>query len=149
MDTAQIIQYSLTPAVMISSAALFLLGLQNRFSSLFARFRALNQERRSLSRLAERHHDEDERLKNILVQLDQLMQRVRRIKDAITSCYLAVLCFIGTSLCLFLSRYSSLRVGAVAVVTFLAGVLFIFAACLFLIFEVRLAFRILQIERKA
>ena len=77
LDAAQIIHYILTPAVMISSSALFLLGLQNRLSNLFSRFRALNHERRSLSQMASRSAKDNERLDNVVLQLDRLMRRVR------------------------------------------------------------------------
>ena len=53
-EIVQEIQYVLSPAVMVSSSALLLLGLQNKFSSLANRFRALNQEKRVLLQRAAR-----------------------------------------------------------------------------------------------
>ncbi|OGW90223.1 MAG: hypothetical protein A3A73_04880 [Omnitrophica bacterium RIFCSPLOWO2_01_FULL_50_24] len=149
LDAAQIIHYILTPAVMISSSALFLLGLQNRLSNLFSRFRALNHERRSLSQMASRSAKDNERLDNVVLQLDRLMRRVRYVKNAVICLYLAVVAFIGTSLCLFLTRYAFLPLVKTALFIFFAGLLFMLLALVLLISEVTIAYYILRLEQRS
>ena len=147
IQIGQIIQLSLTPGIMISSSALFLLGLQNRFSNLFARFRALNQERRVLEHSTSRTSIEEERLKNLILQLGRLMDRVYAVKNAILCFYIAILCFITTSLLLLFSHYFTFLPMEVDLCAFFIGMLFILAACVFMIREIILAFRILALER--
>ena len=149
LDAAQIIHYILTPAVMISSSALFLLGLQNRLSNLFSRFRALNHERRSLGQMASRSAKDNERLDNVVLQLDRLMRRVRYVKNAVIYLYLAVVAFIGTSLCLFLTRYAFLPLVKTALFIFFAGLLFMLLALVLLISEVTIAYYILRLEQRS
>ena len=148
-DIAQLIQYSLTPGVMMSSSALFLMGIQNRFSNLFSRFRALNQERRSLECALPRNSIEEDRFQNVTLQLDALMKRVRAIKNAILCFYAAILFFIATSLCLLLSRCTLLPFVKIGLFVFLGGMACIVAACLLLISEIRLSFHIIQLERRS
>ena len=149
MEIGQLIQYSLTPGIMISSSALFLLGLQTRFSNLFSRFRVLNQERRALEQASPRNADENKRLQNLVLQLDQLIRRAGTIKNAILCFYGAILCFVGTSLCLFLAHFTALPLGKIGALGFFAGMVFILTACLFLISEVVIAFNILALERRS
>ena len=149
LDAAQIIHYILTPAVMISSSALFLLGLQNRLSNLFSRFRALNHERRSLGQMASRSAKDNERLDNVVLQLDRLMRRVRYVKNAVIYLYLAVVAFIGTSLCLFLTRYAFLPLVKTALFIFFAVLLFMLLALVLLISEVTIAYYILRLEQRS
>ena len=149
MEIGQIIQYSLTPGIMISSSALFLLGLQTRFSNLFSRFRVLNQERRTLEQASSRSAKENERLQNLILQLDQLTKRARTVKNAILCFYVAILCFVGTSLCLFLTHSADFPLVKTGLLIFFAGMIFILMACLLLISEIAIAFHILRLERRS
>lgn len=143
-DLAAMIQYSLAPGVMISSSALFLLSLQNRFSNLFSRFRVLNHERRVL----EKSGSEKERLHNLIEQLDRLILRTGCVKSAILCLYLAVASFVGTVLSLFLEHFSRLPAAGIAATAFLSGVLLILVAVIFMIREITLASHILLLERR-
>ncbi len=149
IQVGQIIQLSLTPGIMISSSALFLLGLQTRFSNLFSRFRILNQERRTLEQAPSRAPRENERLQNLILQLERLMKRVYAVKNAIFFFYSGILCFIGTSLLLFLAHSIALIPAETGLFVFFAGMLLIFTACLFMIQEIAIAFNILQLERRS
>lgn len=148
-DAAQIIQYTLAPAVMISSAALLLLGLQNKFSNLFNRFRMLNQERRLLTQKKDKPMFENERLENLRIQLERLAKRTSFVKNAIVLLDFAIGCFVLTSVCLFLSRYGRVPAGYPAVALFLAGMFCLLAAVFFMMKETQLANRILQLEAKS
>lgn len=148
-DAAEIIQHTLAPAVMISSAALLLLGLQNKFSNLFNRFRALNQEKRMLAQNPDRNTFENKRMENLKVQLDQLERRTRYVKNAIVLSDLAIGCFVSTSVCLFWARYAGVPAGYPAMGLFLAGMACLLTAVFFMMKETRLAYHILQVEAKS
>jgi len=147
-DAAQIIQYTLTPAVMISSAALFLLGVQNKFSNLLSRFRALNHEKRTLSHNTDLDEVKHKRLCSIETQLERLLKRVYFVKNAILLGYLSILCFILTSVSLYLDHYTRFSIKSVAVSIFLVGLCSFFFASVLIILETSFAFKIIQLERK-
>ncbi len=145
-EVGQIIQSSLAPGIMISSSGLFLLGLQTRFSNLFSRFRALNQERRALELAGP---EGKERHESVIRQLDGLLKRVRAVKNAILFLYAGIFCFIAASLSLFLA-YTPLQVpGGCGFAAFFAGMLFICCAVFFMVREILFSFHILRLERNS
>ena len=148
VEVAQIIQYSLTPGIMISSSALFLLGLQTRFSNLFSRFRILNQERRALEHLPARDSVAGERLQSVVLQLDRILKRTSAVKNAILFFYGAILCFIGTCLSLFLSPWAP-QFATAGLLAFFVGIMSILAASVFMIREIALAYHILELEHSS
>src|SRR3989338_954931 len=103
-NLVQQIQYMLAPAIMVSSSALLLLGYQNKFSALFNRFRSLNQERRLLVQKIKRESAEEDRLGNLKAQLGRLFKRATNVKNAIVLTYSAIICFLATSVFLFLNK---------------------------------------------
>ena len=159
-EIVQKIQYMIAPAVMVSSSALLLLGFHNKFSNLASRFRVLNQEKRLLSQKV--HHETAEalRLKSLVEQVDQLMKRASLVKNSILFTYLAIICFVSTSIFIFLNVYVTFQLNtAIAVVTpfqlnyaiavvILAGFLSLVAACTFMILETMLFYRVIAIEKK-
>ena len=145
----QEIQYMLTPAIMVSSASLLLLGFQNKFSALFNRFRALNEERRRLTQKEVRNSMENTRLENLKKQLSRLMKRATHVKNAILLTYSAILCFVLTSLLLFLNTYTALRVLSLTILFFLTGLLLVLLSSIFMMIEVGIAFNILRLEKKS
>ena len=152
MDVAtltQQIQYVLTPAVMISSAALFLLGFQNKFSSLAGRFRVLNHERRVL--FLKRHRDEadNERLENLNSQIASLVRRAWQVKNVILLTYAAIVCFVVTSVLIFLNVYFKFVLYHVIVAVFIMGVLLLLAGAFLMMAEVALAFHIIKLESRS
>jgi len=147
--TVQEIQYTLAPAIMISSSALLLLGLQAKFSNLFNRFRALNQERRILDLKTNRSPVEDERLSNLKQQLHRLMLRILHTKNAISLNYLAIVCFLATSIFLFLNIYTPLELSHFTITFFSAGLVLVLISACFMIAEIGIAFNILKLERKS
>ncbi len=146
---AQEIQYTLAPAIMISSSALLLLGFQNKFSSLFNRFRALNQEKRNLSQKTGRDAQESIRLENLQKQLPRLMRRARFVKNAILAAYAAILSFITTSILIFLNIYSQIKLTPATIASFLVGLALILASSVFMMIETAIAFHILRLEEKS
>lgn len=145
----QVIQTTLAPAVMISSAALLLLGFQNKFSALFDRFRILNEEKRDLKRKLRRDDFEEERLKNIEEQLTRLMRRAKHVKNAILCAYSAMISFLATSFFLFWSNYAPYNFNYVTLTFFGAGLVLIVLAAISIIVEVTISYNILTIEKKS
>jgi len=107
MDTqfgfaVQAIQAILAPAIMVSASGLLLLGLLNRYTVIMSRIRALNEERRRLVRSttppAEALPVEITRLASVIRQLDDLVDRVRFMRNAVMCQVVAVGCFVLSSL---------------------------------------------------
>ena len=152
MDVTKIvqeIQYVLSPAVMVSSSALLLLGLQNKFSNLASRFRALNHEKRTLSQKAGRDEREESRLWNLEEQVDHLMRRATYVKDAIILAYAGIVCFTGTSVLIFVNVYASFHFSRIITGIFLVGLFFVLVSAVLMILETSLFYKIITLERKS
>ncbi|MBI4372129.1 MAG: DUF2721 domain-containing protein [Candidatus Omnitrophica bacterium] len=145
----QQIQYMLAPGIMISSSALLLLGYQTKFSNLFNRFRALNQEKRLLAQKSKREVGEDERLENLKEQLVRLFKRAGYVKNAIVLTYAAIISFIATSVFLFVNNYTDSEFIYLTLSCFLLGLTLVLLGSLLMLAEVSLSFHILQLERKS
>jgi hypothetical protein len=109
MDTqsgfaVEAIQAILAPAIMVSACGLLLLALLNRYTTIMSRIRALSEERRRLLRAttppAEAEPLEVARLASVLRQLEDLLDRVRLMRNAVMCQVVAVGCFVLTSLLL-------------------------------------------------
>ncbi len=146
---AQEIQYVLSPAVMVSSSALLLLGFQNKFSNLASRFRSLNHEKRLLSQKNSKDPAEQARLSSLIVQVSNLMRRATYVKNAIVLTYGAILCFTMTSILIFSNIYSSFQPLHFTVSIFLFGLLLIFASGVLMILEAALFYKIISLEAKS
>ena len=142
------IQYVIAPAVMVSSSALLLLGFQTKFSNLASRFRALNQERRTLDRKTGKDENDQERLKSLTEQVEQLMRRASHVKNAIISTYFAIICFVATSILLFLNAHTSNGFHGLLIGVFLMGFLALVATCVLMVLETGLFFKVIAVEKK-
>ena len=145
----QEIQYVLAPAVMISSTALLLLGFQNKFSALVNRFRMLNQEKRQLSLKSNRTAAEDERLQNLIAQVQGLTKRATHMKNAIMLAYAAIMCFVVTSILLFLRLYTKIETLHLTLVFFLLGLILLLVDSILLMAETFLAYQVVRLEKKS
>ena len=142
------IQYVIAPAVMVSSSALLLLGFQTKFSNLASRFRALNQEKRVLEHKPQREQAEEARLKNLIEQTGQLMLRASYVKNAIFSTYMAIICFVATSILIFLTVHSFHQFHKLLISVFLLGFVSLVVTCIFMILETGLFYRIMAVEKR-
>ena len=152
MDITKIvqeIQYVLSPAVMVSSSALLLLGYQNKFSNLASRFRVLNHEKRVLSQKDHRDALEEERLTSLTTQVHNLMLRATYVKNAIVLTYCAILCFTGTSILIFSNIYSPAQLLHFTIAVFLIGLVLVFASSVLMIMETALFYKVISLERKS
>ena len=136
----------LAPAVMISSAALLLLGFQTKFSNLAGRFRSLNQELRELKKAAHKEPWQTERFDSLTRQVSHLFARATHVKNGILLTYGAILCFLSTSMLIFLNMRAAHDLSVWIQVSFVLGLLMEFAAALTLMIEVALAFKVIRIE---
>ena len=145
----QQIQFVLAPAVMISSSALLLLGFQNKFSNLASRFRVLNHEKRTLIQKPHREESDHLRRQNLESQIGHLVRRAAHVKNVVLLTYAAIVCFILTSVMIFLSVYTTHPLFSFIIGFFLTGLLLILVASVTEIFEVTLAFKIIRLESKS
>lgn len=152
MDITKIvqeIQYVLAPAVMVSSAALLLLGFQNKFSNLSSRFRALNHERRSLLLKPNLDSVEEGRFKSLNEQVNHLAKRAGYVKNAILLTYCAIVCFLVTSVLIFLNIYVSFRLFLWVIDVFILGLLLLLVSSYLMILETRILYKVITLERES
>jgi len=144
----------LTPAVGISAVALIMLGLSNRFSSLFNRIRLLNDERR---RLAEEFigkgvlsYANNTRYMSIIKQNDELLTRSMYIRNAILLMEGAIAFFVLSSIAIGLNMFFGEEFFTlVPFIIFIIGMLFVLAGITYAGLDVYHSYKIIQIEVKA
>ena len=138
----EIIKGMLAPSIMISACGLLLLGMNNKYSLVVNRIRALNSEFRQLDK------NNQERRSCILKQFPLLVKRMRIIRNAVWLYTISIAMFIFSIFLLgiylvigktVLTTIFSLALLITALTTVLLGVLY--AAK-----EVRLGYKILKIE---
>jgi lysylphosphatidylglycerol synthetase-like protein (DUF2156 family) len=136
-----IIQSMLAPALMISACGLLLLGMNNKYSLVINRVRALNVEYRGLS-------DSNEQRKIcIRTQLPHLENRMRMIKNTVWLYTVGIALFIFSVLSIGLFIYTRISfVSELSMAFFVGGMLSVLAGVIYAAYEVRLGFRIMQIE---
>jgi Protein of unknown function (DUF2721) len=147
--TTHAIQTILAPAVMISSTALFLLGLNARYISIISRIRMLNAEKRELlGELATRSPVvEKARHANINAQLRTLFRSAWCIRISILSQVLAAFSFVLTSLLLGLDVLVSIRVFHTApLYLFMGGIFLMLLGILMLGVDMIVGFQVVLVE---
>jgi hypothetical protein len=148
------IQSILAPAIMISSCGLIMLGLNNKYSSVIARIRLLNNERRKLIAILAsennlEYHD-NIRLRSLQTQLNQLLKRCELVRNSVTSIASAIGLFVFTSLLLALSYFTKSDIfDLFALIIFLLGMFSVFLGIILVVIEVRMAYKIALIDVKA
>jgi hypothetical protein len=147
----QAIQAILAPAIMVSACGLLLLGLLNRYTMIMSRIRALNEERRRLVRATtppgEAAAAEVARLASVLRQLEDLVNRVRLLRNAVMCQVLAVGCFVLTSLLIGLRVAGPAWLALVhPLPVFVLGMVVLFAGVVFEGTDVIRAYRTIRLE---
>ena len=145
-----IIQAMLAPGIMISACGLLLLGMNNKYSIVVARIRALTDEKRKLitpPKHGNLNHDEENRLNNINMQIDLFAYRVVLVKKAVTSYYIAVGFYILASLIIGLNFLFDQRIiQLMALITFLAGMISVIVGVFYAAQEIKKGLEIVKIE---
>jgi hypothetical protein len=142
-----LIQVMLAPGIMISACGLLILGMNNKYSLIVNRIRLLNDERRRLRSEEEDKASKKKRHKSIELQIYKLSYRIILVRNAVFSYSLAVAFFIISSLLIGLYQINSFSgISWAVIVTFLAGMLFVFSGIVFAAMEVWKGYKIIHIE---
>jgi len=145
IQVAQLIVQMVSPAVMVSACGLLLLGLGNRYARVVDRVRAFGGEIRELQKLGNNLAPEDvERLRALKVQISDLFQRGRLVRNAILFCHTAICLFVVCSFVIPLTRAGVPT--SLPVALFCAGMGSVLAMAVFAWRETMLSFRLLRLE---
>jgi hypothetical protein len=145
-----VIQAMLAPGIMISACALLILGMNNKYSIVVARIRALTDEKRRFitpPKHGNLNQDEENRLLNINTQIDLFAYRIVLVKKAVTTYYIAIGFYILSSLIIGLNFLIDRQVIQVmALISFLAGMISVIIAVYFAAQEIKKGLEIVNIE---
>jgi len=147
---ASVIQAMLAPGIMISACGLLLLGMNNKYSLVVSRIRALADEKRKLitpPKHGNLNNVEENRLNNINLEIELFAFRVVLVKKAVTSYYIAVAFFIFASLLIGLNFVSDLKATyIIALISFLSGMISVVVGVYYAALEIRKGLEIVKIE---
>lgn len=153
IDASKIIQFMLSPAVMISACGLLLLGANNKYSSVLNRIRLINDEKRRLTiKAADREFTPEEnlRLESTARQLKALGVRAKLVRNSVLSYTTAAALFVVCSLLIGAALFPGfIGLHYLSTAAFLAGMLMVFAGVVFGVLESRKGFEIVQLEINA
>lgn len=137
LDIAKLIQSALAPVFLISGVASTLVVLTNRLARAVDRARKLESE----EPVAEPHHIEQE--------LKVLARRAFYINTAISMCGMAALLITLVVVALFASAFFDMPMAGTIAALFVGAMLFLMAAFLAFLVEVRVATNSLRIGLRA
>jgi hypothetical protein len=131
----------ITPAVLILASGTLIASTSSRLGRVVDRVRVLSELFEQLETSAPTIAYAEEHRAHIFNQLDKLTSRARLLQFSMTALYLAVSSFVATSVAIGLLAFITIGMYSihVPVVMALAGMAFLFAGSIFLIFEARLA----------
>ena len=145
-----IIQAMLAPGIMISACGLLLLGMNNKYSLVVTRIRALSDEKRKLiygPKQGNLNQDEEKRLDNINMEIALFANRVVLVKKAVTSYYVAVALYIFASLLIGFNFISDQEItNILALIFFLGGMVSVVIGVYFAAQEIKKGLEIVKIE---
>ncbi|MFB2923013.1 MULTISPECIES: DUF2721 domain-containing protein [Aerosakkonema] len=153
ITSTQAIQAILAPAVMISSSALFFLGLSARYIALLTRIRLLNDEKRNLNKLMTKQGQLDEsdniRLLHIITQVNILLRAAWFVRNAIMCQVLAVICFVLTSLSIGINFFFSTNlIQGLPLYLFTGGMFLVLGGVTCMVLDIFISYRVIIIEVK-
>lgn len=151
MDVVEIIKLMLAPGVMVNCCGLFLLGMNNKYSVVVGRIRALDDEKRKLKLMESKNDlsgEESKRLNSINLQTGKLFYRIRLVRNAVVFYTIAVAFFIIT--CLMIGINSVMHNGSVitpiTIISFFIGLMCVFIGVNYATKEVIKGYEIVKIE---
>ncbi len=131
---------AVAPVVLVSAAGLLFNGMQTKNLHISDRIRALNGELRSSA-------TSDERRRQVTDQLVFFDRRIRLSHRALELLYVAILCFVLTSLLLTATLWVAAMLLMLSVTAlFVAGVVLLITALVLEFAEMRLGLRTIDIE---
>ncbi|MCX7833610.1 MAG: DUF2721 domain-containing protein [Ignavibacteria bacterium] len=148
------IQMMLAPAVMISACGLMLLAINNKHSSIVNRIRLLNEERRrymlKLQNNVNIEFVETLRLQSINKQLDDLLMRLRLVRNGIVFHILGIFMFILTSLVIGAELIFRINLfDPIKIITFSTGLILVLVGVIFALIETIKGYKIVYLDVKA
>jgi hypothetical protein len=150
MTVVEIIQSMLAPGIMISACALLLLGMNNKYSLVVNRIRALDEEKRKLRLLEDEgkiSSNQEQRLKSIAVQTNKLAYRIILIRNAVLFYSIAVAFFIMSCLTIGLSFVlENINIALVVIIMFLMGMMAVLSGIILAYREAIKGYEIIKIE---
>lgn len=145
-----IIQSMLAPGIMISACGLLILGMNNKYSLVVSRIRALADEKRKLitpPKHGNLNQVEENRLKSINTEINLFAYRVVLVKKAVTSYYVAVAFYIFASLLIGVNFLSDQAItNIIALIFFLAGMVSVVTGVYYAAQEIKKGLEIVKIE---
>lgn len=152
-NIVNVIELMLAPGLMISACGLLLLGMNNKYSLVVNRIRLLNEERRQyLQKVEEKeiNYVENVRLQSISKQLEDLVIRVKLVKNAVLFYTIAVAFFVITSLLIGLDYVTkSYSLSSVIIILFLVGMVLVLIGVIYAAYETVKGHAIIKFEVKA
>jgi hypothetical protein len=146
----QLIQLIIAPAVMINACGLLLLTINNKFTTVLNRIRALNDEKRRHMHIAgERALGplENVRFNSISRQLQTLMKRAKMIRNAIFCFFISVALFVGSSLLIgFSIMIGAMELREVILSMFLIGMVSVLVGIVFASIDVFRGYKVVEFE---
>jgi hypothetical protein len=146
----QVIQLILAPGVMISACGLLLLGINNKFTSVLNRIRALTEEKRKLILNASQREFntiEHQRLDSVARQVADLLNRARLIRNAVFCYLLAIGLFVATSLFIGIDYFVLvLQLRYMILGAFLLGMILVFIGVVYGAVDALKGYRIVKFE---
>ena len=136
----------ITPALFMTATGSLIISTSNRMSRIVDRIRQLNELGDTLCRGKSELDFTAERLEHIAVQLDRLLARSDRIRQALTLLYLALAMFVGTSLTMGFHALIGSEVLALPTALAIIGVLLLLLASIQLTREAHVALRSNRLE---
>ena len=147
-----LIEAMLAPGIMISACGLLLLGMNNKYSLVVSRLRALDEEKRKMLKSQQDQplsREDETRWKSISDQIVQFDYRIYLVRNAVLSYSIAVGFFILSCLAIGLQLAVTINVELLAILFFLAGMVSVLVGIQFAAREVVKGFQIVQIELKS
>lgn len=153
LTSTEAIQAILAPAVMISSSALFFLGLSNRYVALLTRIRLLNAEKRELNRkfreIGKLEATDNNRLFHINNQVNALLQATWYVRNAIMCLVVAVICFVLTSFSIGVNFFvSTSLMQGIPIYLFLGGMFLVLSGVVCMALDIFISSRVILVEVK-
>jgi len=135
----------LSPAFMVNAAALLLLSLHNKFSTLAGRVRALNAERRKLQFVDE--PPDEMRTSNLSRQIQRITRRLTFVRRAIIWHYTAIALFLMTSFVIAGNIFIGSQILAIIDLgLFTVGMVSVFLGTLANLRDIHTAFEAIRLE---
>ncbi len=136
----------ISPALFMTATGSLIITTSNRMSRIVDRVRTLNDQADKLT-LGQTDLDfPDERLAHIIGELNRQIWRSDRVRLALTLLYLALSCFVGTSLSMAIDALLQNSIGAVPTTLAIGGVMLMMLASIELSREAHAALRSNRIE---